>query len=111
MCVPWADDLLGEGFAVRRNMLTGGDALHAMAAGAERERASPLPGAAGAGAGGGAAHWWEQARPAVCRALGDAPRGIPYVDVRVDDHADPVTPLGQVPAEVLAMLGKAPAER
>ena len=81
MCVPWAGDLLGRRLCRAALALTGGDVLPAMAAVAERERASPLPGAAGAGAGGGAAHWWGQARPAVCRAQGDAPRGIPYVDV------------------------------
>lgn len=136
MCVPWAGHLLGDGFTVQGNMLTGGDVLHAMAAVAERERASPLPERlvraleAGQRIGGDKRGRQSAALKVMHR------EEFPYVDVRVDDHADPVTelrrvyevalrqllpfvegmpsrinPLGQVPAEVLAMLGKAPAER
>ena len=90
---PWCGDRTGDGFAVAGNILYGPQTLDAMAdafaakAGlplAERLRASL---AAGGGAGGD-----RRGRQSAALLVGRSLE-LPYVSLRVDDHADPIAEL------------------
>ncbi len=135
-CVPWAGHILGKGFSVQGNMLLNAATIEEMAEAAEIARDMPLPErlmrALEAGqAAGGDKRGKQSAALKVFHV-----EEFPYVDVRVDNHPDPVAklrrtfevvkkqflpfvegmpsrrnPLGNVPAAVIEMLGKSPAER
>jgi uncharacterized Ntn-hydrolase superfamily protein len=135
-CVDWAGHVVGSGFAVQGNMLTGAATVAAMAEVADRERGTDLPERlmrvleAGQAAGGD-----KRGRQSAALRVFHLEE-FPYCDVRVDEHDHPVgelrrvlevvkrqllpfvramptrdEPRRAVPDEVLQMLGKPPAER
>jgi uncharacterized Ntn-hydrolase superfamily protein len=135
-CVPWAGHIIGEGFSVQGNMLVGGLTVEAMAAEAEAGKALDLPERlmrileAGQVAGGDKRGKQSAALKVLYR------EEFPYVDIRADEHPEPVAelrrifevvkiqllpftqgmpsrsdPIGKVSGEVLALLSKAPADR
>ena len=135
-CVPWAGHIIGEGFSVQGNMLVGARTIEAMAEEAEAGKALDLPERlmrileAGQAAGGDKRGKQSAALKVLYR------EEFPYVDVRADEHPEPVAelrrifevvkiqllpftqgmpsrsdPIGKVSDEVLAMLSKAPADR
>lgn len=135
-CVDWAGHLVGSGFAVQGNMLTGAATVAAMAESADRERSADLPERlmraleAGQAAGGD-----KRGRQSAALRVFHLEE-FPYCDVRVDEHQHPVAELRRVlevvklqllpfvramptrdeprrpvPEEVLRMLGKPPADR
>jgi uncharacterized Ntn-hydrolase superfamily protein len=135
-CVPWAGHIIGEGLAVQGNMLVGAPTVEAMAAEAEAGKALDLPERlmrvleAGQAAGGDKRGKQSAALKVLYR------EEFPYVDIRADEHPEPVAelrrifevvkiqllpftegmpsrsdPIGKVSDEVLAMLSKAPADR
>lgn len=135
-CVSWAGHLIGEGFAVQGNMLVGAATIEAMATEAEAGKALDLPERlmrileAGQAAGGDK----RGKQSAALKVLYQ--EEFPYVDVRADEHPEPVVelrrifevvkvqllpftkgmpsrvdPIGQVSNEVLALLSRAPADR
>lgn len=135
-CTGWFGHIVGEGFTVQGNMLTGADVVERMAS-AARETAdldlcerlmTALE--AGQAAGGD-----KRGKQSAALKVFDV-EAYPYLDLRVDEHAAPVAelrrvfevakrqllpfvsglpsrkdPIGFVPGEVAEMLGKAPADR
>lgn len=97
-CVEWAGDRRGPSYAAQGNMLVSGDTLAALAETFEGDGAAPLAerllGALAAGQAAGGDRRGQQA--AALRVVG---RGGGYggadvlVDLRVDDHAEPVREL------------------
>jgi uncharacterized Ntn-hydrolase superfamily protein len=95
-CVDWAGHILGDGYAVQGNMLVGEETLSAMA----REFESSVQEAlterllrsldAGQRAGGDK----RGRQSAAVRVYRD--QDYPYVDLRVDEHCDPVVELRRV---------------
>lgn len=96
-CVPWAGHVTSpaEGFSVAGNMLAGGQVVHAMADAyrAAQKRGEPLAERlvaaleAGDAAGGD-----KRGHQSSAVKVFDGQR-YPLIDLRVDDHADPVTEL------------------
>lgn len=86
-------DLVGDGWAVAGNMLVGVDTLHAMAsryaAGTERPLGDRVLAALRSGQDAGGDVRGRQS--AALTVFADQP--YPWLDLRVDDHADPVTEL------------------
>lgn len=95
-CTEWAGHLTGPGFAVQGNMLTGGNVLDAMAADFEQTTHQDLPerlvAALEAGQRVGGDKRGRQS--AAVRVFWN--EDYPYVDLRVDEHAQPVTELRRV---------------
>ena len=92
-CIEWAGHLEGEDFSVAGNMLTGPqvleDAAQAYDAGNELPFAERLIAAMQAGeAAGGDKRGKQAAALLICAA-----EAYPFLDLRVDDHADPLTEL------------------
>lgn len=101
-CVPWCGHLVGEGFTVAGNMLTGEGVVKAMAeaflARPTAELAERLVGALEAGQAAGGDKRGKQS--AALLVASDEPRG--YHNLRVDDHADPVAELRRIFAVAVA---------
>lgn len=128
-CVAWAGHILGDGFSVQGNMLVGSTTIERMAAVAKECEALDLPERlmrvleAGQAAGGD-----KRGKQSAAIKVYNVEE-YPWMDVRVDEHTDPVTelrrvldittsqllpfikgmasrndPLGAVPAPVLNML-------
>jgi uncharacterized Ntn-hydrolase superfamily protein len=100
-CMAWADGMSGDGFACQGNILVGPEVVEAMAqayVAAEGELADRLLSALAAGdAAGGDRRGRQSAALLVVREGGGYDgRNDRYVDLRVDDHADPVTELARV---------------
>jgi uncharacterized Ntn-hydrolase superfamily protein len=100
-CFDWAGHILGEGFACGGNILVGEDTVQAMAttfAAAE----GPLPErlaaalAAGQAAGGDSRGQQSAALLVVRTGAGYDGRNDRYVDLRVDDHPEPITELERI---------------
>lgn len=93
---PWSGHRLGEGYAVAGNILTGASTLDAMVerfeAGAEDPLGERLLAALEAGQAAGGDRRGKQS--AALYAHGGHP--YPYLDLRVDEHPDPVTELRRV---------------
>ncbi|GAA1461873.1 DUF1028 domain-containing protein [Nocardiopsis exhalans] len=93
---PWSGHLLGEGYAVAGNILTGAATLEAMA-----RRWEERPGEAmderllGALEAGQAAGGDRRGRQSAALYVHTG-QPYPYVDLRVDEHADPVAELRRV---------------
>ena len=96
-CTQWAGHRLGQGFAVQGNMLVGAETLDAMASsmeGASGDLADRLVAAMVAGQGaGGDLRGKQSAALKVCGG-----EDYPLVDLRVDDHQNPVSELGRLHA-------------
>jgi uncharacterized Ntn-hydrolase superfamily protein len=100
-CMPWAGGLTGSGFACQGNILTGLDVVEAMAdafRSASGDLVDRLLGALRAGdAAGGDRRGKQSAALLVVRAGGGyGGRSDRYVDLRVDDHLEPVEELARV---------------
>lgn len=95
-CIPWAGQETGEGFAVQGNMLTGPEVVAEMAAAFRASAGSPLDERlmlameAGDAAGGDK----RGRQSASLRIQGD--QAYPALDLRVDDHPDPVGELRRI---------------
>ena len=95
-CVPWCGHLTGPGYSIQGNMLVGGDTLSAMRTSfldhGHDDLAGRLLAALEAGrAAGGDKRGHRSAAVKVYAA-----EEYPYLDVRVDDHAEPVVELRRV---------------
>lgn len=97
-CFPWAGHIIGEGYACGGNILVGEDTVEAMArtfeatSGALAERlVSAL--AAGQAAGGDRRGQQSAALLVVRTGGGYAGRNDRYIDLRVDDHLEPIAEL------------------
>jgi len=95
-CVHWCGHQVGEGFSVAGNMLAGAEVLDASAeafvAAAGRPLAERLIAALAAGDAAGGDKRGKQA--AALRIHGD--EDYPELDIRVDDHAEPVAELARL---------------
>jgi uncharacterized Ntn-hydrolase superfamily protein len=124
-CHPWAGGLAGDGFAVQGNILTGPDVVEAMrtawlGSAGEPRFARRLLAALRAGdlAGGDRRGRQSAALYVVAKGMGYGGASDVAVDLRVDDHADPVGELGRLldlhglyfdrpdPAELLDLDGE-----
>jgi uncharacterized Ntn-hydrolase superfamily protein len=97
-CVDWAGDRRGPSYAAQGNMLVSGDTLAALAATFESDGVAPLAerllGALAAGqAAGGDRRGQQAAALRVVRRGGGYGGADVLVDLRVDDHAEPVREL------------------
>ena len=97
-CLGWAGGLSGEGWAVQGNMLAGSNVIEQMAAafaGSDGELAERLVAAliAGTDAGGDARGKQAAAVRVVRPGAGFLGKGDRHVDVRVDDHSEPMAEL------------------
>jgi uncharacterized Ntn-hydrolase superfamily protein len=135
-CTPWCGQEVGDGFAVQGNMLTGPEVVSAVASAFRASASAPLDERlmrameAGDAAGGDK----RGRQSASLRLQGE--EAYPALDLRVDEHKQPVTelrrvleiarlqlvpfvegmprrgvPPGPAPAEVTAMLALAPPDR
>jgi len=97
-CVPWCGHFIGEGFSVAGNMLAGAQVLRATAeafiAAAARPLAERLIEAMAAGDAAGGDQRGKQS--AALRIQGDEDRA--ELDLRVDDHAEPIAELRRLHA-------------
>jgi homoserine O-acetyltransferase len=103
-CIAWAGNLVGEHFTVQGNLLTGEDVIQDMAAAyreasqkKESELADWLLAALSAGeAAGGDNRGKQSAAILIVRARAGYGGNDRYIDLRVEDHADPVVELGRL---------------
>lgn len=104
-CFEWAGHRVGEHFTVQGNLLTGEDVVKAMAEAFEKARASGegelaewMMRALEAGqAAGGDKRGQQSAALIVVRAKGGPGRDNDrYIDLRIDDHAEPIVELGRL---------------
>ena len=100
-CHPWAGGMTGAGFAAQGNILSGPEVVAAMATTFEQtegELAERLLAALAAGdAAGGDSRGRQGAALYVARAGGSYGGVLDrYIDLRVDDHPDPVAELGRL---------------
>ena len=97
-CTDWAGHILGEGFAVQGNMLVGPDTIKSMAAVMQstvhRGLADRLLAALLAGQHAGGDKRGKQS--AAVKVYGEEPYAL--VDLRVDDHSEPVVELARLKA-------------
>lgn len=100
-CFEWAGHEIGDGFTCQGNILAGPDVVHAMAARFREttgELAERLIAALDAGQqAGGDRRGRQSAALYVARAGGSYGGRIDrYIDLRVDDHPDPIVELGRI---------------
>ncbi|MDI7278210.1 MAG: DUF1028 domain-containing protein, partial [Anaerolineae bacterium] len=100
-CMSWAGGLVGEGFAVQGNILAGEQVVAAMAEGfvrAQGELADRLHAALLAGDRAGGDRRGRQSAALLVVRQGGSYGGFTdrYLDLRVDDHPDPVPELGHL---------------
>lgn len=100
-CLTWAGHIVGEGFAIQGNILEGPEVVRAMAKvfqSTTGELAERLVAALSAGqAAGGDRRGRQSAALYVVRAGGSYGGNYDrYIDLRVDDHADPIVELGRL---------------
>lgn len=102
-CHAWAGGLTGDGYAVQGNILTGPEVVEAMrdawlASGVDTPLGRRLLAALRAGdrAGGDRRGRQSAALLVVAPSAGYGGASDVYADLRVDDHADPVTELGRL---------------
>jgi uncharacterized Ntn-hydrolase superfamily protein len=100
-CMPWAGGLVGEGFAVQGNILAGEQVVRAMAdrfVSAQGELAERLYAALLAGDRAGGDRRGRQSAALLVVKPGGSYGGFTdrYLDLRVDDHPDPVPELGRL---------------
>lgn len=135
-CVTWAGHIVGDGYCVQGNMLAGAETISSMAASASASADRDLPerlmlALEAAQQAGGDKRGKQSAAIRVFNA-----EAYPWLDIRVDEHAEPVAelrrvfevalkqllpftagmptranPLGAIAAETTAMLMKSPASR
>lgn len=95
-CVPWCGHIVGKGFSVAGNMLAGPEVIAETARAFEAARRLPLAARflralkAGEAAGGD-----KRGRQSAAMLIHDAEE-YPLVDIRVDDHVDPLAELARL---------------
>jgi uncharacterized Ntn-hydrolase superfamily protein len=114
-CMPWAGGRAGAGYTVQGNILTGPDVVEAMAATYEASNGDLadrllLALAAGDAAGGDRRGRQSAAIAVVAPAGGYGGHDDRLVDLRVDDHADPVTELSRLYGIHVLLTGTVPDE-
>lgn len=100
-CMPWAGHQVGEGFACQGNILAGPNVVNAMAdrfRQSSGELAERMVAALEAGqAAGGDIRGRQSAAVYVARARGSYDGALDrYIDLRVDDHPEPITELSRL---------------
>jgi len=101
-CTAWAGHVTGSGFACQGNMLVSGDTVQAMARAILEDTRAPFPErligclAAGQAAGGDARGQQSAALLVVREGAGYGGLSDRLVDLRVDDHADPIGELARL---------------
>ena len=101
-CMDWAGGLAGDGFAAQGNILTGPEVVEAITAAWLENTAMPFPARllaalrAGDEAGGDRRGRQSAALYVVGKGLGYGGTSDVAVDLRVDDHTDPVAELGRL---------------
>jgi uncharacterized Ntn-hydrolase superfamily protein len=100
-CIDWCGHLAGEGFSVAGNMLTGPAVLERTAAEFEKQKGRPfaerLIAALEAGEAAGGDKRGKQAAALLVYTTED----YPFLDLRVDDHAEPLQELKRLYAKSL----------
>ena len=97
-CVPWCGHLVREGFSVAGNMLTGPEVVHDTARAYEEAAALPFPRrliaalVAGEAAGGD-----KRGKQSAALRIHTS-EAYPALDLRVDDHTDPLAELARLEA-------------
>jgi uncharacterized Ntn-hydrolase superfamily protein len=95
-CVPWCGHLVRETFSVAGNMLAGEEVIQETARAFESARDQPMPRRllaamrAGEAAGGD-----KRGRQSAAMLIHDSEE-YPFLDIRVDDHYDPLTELARL---------------
>jgi uncharacterized Ntn-hydrolase superfamily protein len=116
-CMDWAGGLAGPGFAAQGNILVGEETVAALATTFTATDGQPLAErlleclAAAQAAGGDRRGQQSAALLVVERAGGYAGLSDSLVDLRVDDHEQPVAELGRLYAMHALLFGKTPRER
>jgi uncharacterized Ntn-hydrolase superfamily protein len=103
-CIPYAGHIVGSGYAVQGNILAGEEVLEAMARAFETTRGElvdKLLAALKAGDRAGGDRRGKQSAALIvvrrCGGYGGCEEGVDkYVDIRVDDHPDPVNELERI---------------
>ena len=115
-CTDWAGGIAGPCFAAQGNILVGKETVAALAATFAATAGRPLAErlvqclAAAQAAGGDRRGQQSAALLVVERDGGYAHLSDTLVDLRVDDHADPITELGRLYEQHSLLFGKTPAE-
>ncbi|TBH17533.1 DUF1028 domain-containing protein [Thermus thermamylovorans] len=115
-CLPWAGGLAGEGFAAQGNLLRGPEVVEAMAEAFSREAEAPFPERllralkAGEAAGGDKRGRQSAALLVVGEGKGYGGLWDRYIDLRADDHPEPVEELFRLLA-LHRLLFERPQER
>ena len=113
-CMDWAGGIAGPCFAAQGNILVGEETVAALAAAFEATAGQPLAErlvqclAAAQAAGGDRRGQQSAALLVVERDGGYANLSDTLVDLRVDDHADPITELGRLYEAHRLLFGKTP---
>jgi uncharacterized Ntn-hydrolase superfamily protein len=116
-CMDWAGGLAGPGFAAQGNILVGEETVAALATTFTATDGQPLAGrlieclAAAQAAGGDRRGQQSAALLVVERDGGYAGLSDTLVDLRVDDHAQPVAELARLYAMHALLFGKTPRDR
>lgn len=117
VCMDWAGGRAGPGYAAQGNILVGEETVAALAASFEESAARPLAErlldclAAAQAAGGDRRGQQSAALLVVERDAGYAGLSDSLVDLRVDDHAEPVSELQRLYRMHSLLHGKTPADR
>jgi uncharacterized Ntn-hydrolase superfamily protein len=115
-CLPWAGGVTGEGFAAQGNILVSGETVEALAAGFTATAGAPLQErllsclAAADAAGGDRRGRQSAALLVVERDGGYGAMSDAVVDLRVDDHPDPIGELERLYGLHTALFGRTPRE-
>ena len=115
-CMDWAGGRTGEGYAAQGNILVSGDTVDALAAAFEQHASLPLAErlveslAAAQAAGGDRRGQQSAALLVVERDGGYGGLSDTLVDLRVDDHADPVVELSRLLGIHRLLFGKTPRD-
>ncbi|GLV47946.1 hypothetical protein TJA_11040 [Thermus sp. LT1-2-5] len=102
LCHPWAGGVVGEGFAVQGNLLAGPEVVEAMAETFVQEKDLPFPerllGALRAGEAAGGDKRGRQSAALLVVGEGKGYGGLwdRYIDLRVDDHTEPLEELARL---------------
>jgi uncharacterized Ntn-hydrolase superfamily protein len=113
-CMDWAGGIAGRCFAAQGNILVGEETVTALASTFEATTGAPLAErliqclAAAQAAGGDRRGQQSAALLVVERDGGYANLSDTLVDLRVDDHADPITELGRLYEQHTLLFGKTP---
>lgn len=103
-CLPWAGHIIGHGYAVQGNILAGENVIQSMASTFEKtsgELVDKLLASLEAGDKAGGDRRGKQSAAIIvmrkCGGYGGCKEGVgKYVDIRVDDHVDPVSELKRI---------------